>query len=212
MVHNSAVTQTIIEQLAGIEPDSPVAKNYQRRAVARDQAELSYQLLLHPQTPGSVSLAERRVIAAFVAGLYQEPATQRHYAGLLQNVAPAFVQSLEQILQQASTLGPWGAYPQGPLSVEDVGGTPWHSTPEQAGVFGPRLAAALEHAHLLVTHPRDANPAALARLAAAGWDEDGLVVLSQLIAFLSFQVRIVSGFSVLVATSFAQTTESAHHA
>lgn len=200
--------QTIIEQLAGIIPGSAVAKNYQRRAVAREQAELSYQLLLYPQTPGPVSVDERRVIAAFVAGLYKEPATQSHYRALLQSVSPVWEHELAQILQKIDANGPWGSYPSGPLSAEDVSGEIWKHTPEQERIFGSRLIAALEHAHLLATHPRDANATALDHLASAGWDEDGIVVLSQLISFLSFQVRIVAGFAALVAQSSSRTTES----
>ncbi len=211
MGQHSADGLTIIEQLAGIRPGSPVARNYQRRAVAREQAELSYQLLLYPQIPGPVSLEERRAIATFVAGLYQNPVTHRHYMALLRDVSPPWAEALTQVLQQASANGPWGTYPQGPLSVEDSTGEVWKNTPENEKIFGFRLSAALEHAHLLATHPRDANSAALARLVAAGWTEDGLVVLSQLISFLSFQVRIVSGFSALAASSSAQTTQGANH-
>ena len=67
-------------------------------------------------------------------------------------------------------------------------------------VLGARLAAALEHAHLLVFRPRDAAPAAMQALLDAGWSTTAIVTLSQLVAFLSFQVRSVVGLRTLGAS------------
>ncbi|KAB2887463.1 MAG: CMD domain protein, partial [Burkholderiaceae bacterium] len=78
----------------------------------------------------------------------------------------------------------------------------------QAGLLGPRLAAALAHAHLLVYHPRDASGEALQALARAGWSETDTVVLSQLVAFLSFQIRVVAGLHVLAARPAAAPSAS----
>lgn len=60
-----------------------------------------------------------------------------------------------------------------------------------------RLDAALAHAELLVLRPRDAEPAHLRALEAAGWDADGIVTLSQLVSFLTFQLRVAHGLRVL---------------
>jgi len=57
----------------------------------------------------------------------------------------------------------------------------------------------LVHAHLLVFRPRDASSAALQALLNAGWSTDDIVTLSQLVAFLSFQIRVVTGLSALAA-------------
>ena len=57
----------------------------------------------------------------------------------------------------------------------------------------------MRHAHFLVFHPRDAQPQRLRALEAAGWSADDIVVLSQLVAFLSFQIRVVAGLGVLSA-------------
>jgi len=65
-------------------------------------------------------------------------------------------------------------------------------------VLGPRLAAAFDHMHLLVFHPRDAAPAALQGLLDAGWSTTDIVTLSQIAAFLSFQIRVVAGLRALV--------------
>src|SRR5206468_2950 len=61
----------------------------------------------------------------------------------------------------------------------------------------PSLAAAFEHVHMLVFHPRDAAPAALQALLYAGWSTTDIVTLSQIVAFLSFQIRVVTGLRTL---------------
>ena len=58
-------------------------------------------------------------------------------------------------------------------------------------------AAVLEHAHLLLLHPRDARAAALARLVEAGWDRPDIVTWSQLVSFVAFQARLAAGLGVL---------------
>ena len=53
--------------------------------------------------------------------------------------------------------------------------------------------------HLLVFHPRDAAPAALQAMLDAGWSTTAIVTLSQIVAFLSFQIRVVAGLRTLAA-------------
>jgi CMD domain protein len=71
-----------------------------------------------------------------------------------------------------------------------------------------RLAAALEHAHLLIFHPRDASPAALQKLLDAGWSTTDIVTLSQLVSFLSFQIRVVAGLRALAGASAIESTDA----
>ena len=66
--------------------------------------------------------------------------------------------------------------------------------------LGPRVSAALEHVHMLVLHPRDAAPPSLQALLDAGWSTTDIVTLSQIAAFLSFQIRVVAGLRVLAGT------------
>ena len=63
--------------------------------------------------------------------------------------------------------------------------------------LGKRLAAAFDWAHLLAFHPKDASPQAIGHLDAAGWSATDIVSLSQLVAFLAFQLRVVHGLRVL---------------
>ncbi len=71
----------------------------------------------------------------------------------------------------------------------------------QRAALGDRLTAALEHVHMLVFHPRDANAAGLQVLLDTGWSNTGIVTISQLVAFLAFQIRAIAGLRTLEAAS-----------
>lgn len=199
----------LISELAGIEPGSPVDSAFGNRAEARANAEASYRLLVEPDDPRAVSLTERRAVAAFVAALHHEEATRQHYRGLIEAdnraTATAVLLAASEALANGEP-GPWGSYPPGPLSDENVPGTPFRVGEAHRRTLGPRLTAAVEHAHLLVFHPRDASRAALQALLDAGWTTDGIVTLSQLVAFLTFQIRVVAG---LRAVADARATRDA---
>ena len=45
----------------------------------------------------------------------------------------------------------------------------------------------------------NAAPAALQALLDAGWSTTDIVTLSQIVAFLSFQIRVIAGLRVLAA-------------
>jgi len=100
-------------------------------------------------------------------------------------------------VERGKTEGPYGAFPAGSLSVEDRAGLIYRVAPDARSVLGPKLAAGLEQAHLLVFRPRDANAAAMQALLDAGWSSTAIVTLSQLVAFLSFQIRTVAGLKTL---------------
>ena len=78
-----------------------------------------------------------------------------------------------------------------------------------SGSLGPRLAAAFAHTHLLVFRPREARSDALRALVAASWSADDVVSLSQLVAFLAFQLRLAWGLRVLAAAGPADAEVSA---
>jgi uncharacterized protein YciW len=54
---------------------------------------------------------------------------------------------------------------------------------------------------MLVFHPRDASPASLQTLHDAGWSKNDIVTLSQLVAFLAFQIRAVAGLRTLASVN-----------
>ena len=189
----------VIDTLADIAPGSPLYKARVRRTVAREQAQASYLSLFKPSSTGGVSAQERYAVATFVAGLHGQAQAEAFYgAGLGEAGGSAALKAaIVLAIDAGKTHGPYGAYPKGPLSKEDTTGPIYRVAADVGLTLGRRLVAAFEHTHMLVFHPRDADAASLQALLDAGWSTTDVVTLSQLVAFLSFQIRVVSGLRVL---------------
>ena len=193
----------VIDTLAGIKPGSALDAIRYRRPEARNQAQASYRALFAPETPGDITATERFAVAAFVTGLHGGAETASFYAtGLAASGAsPELCRAVDTVIAAAMGQGPYGSYPAGPLSREDTAGPIHRVAAETRPALGSRLAAAFDHMHMLVFHPRDAAPAALQALLDAGWSTTDIVTLSQIAAFLSFQVRVVAGLRVLAGAA-----------
>lgn len=181
-----------LDDLAGIAPGSPADRLRRRKPITRDGAQATYDGLFAPDGIADFPLADRVAVAVFVAGLHGDAGAQAFYAGKA-DIPPAVAGEIAR----AVTSGPFGRFPAGPLSKEDEAGMQYTASPPAGEALGARLAAALEHAHMLVFHPRDAAPAHIRKLEAAGWSADAIVTLSQLVAFLSFQLRAAHGLRIL---------------
>jgi CMD domain protein len=193
----------IIDTLVGITPGSALDAIRHRRPEARSQAQASYRALFAPEILGGVTATERFAVAAFVTGLHGGAETVSFYAAGLaaSGASPELCLAIDTAIAAAKGQGPYGAYPAGPLSREDTTGPIHRVVPETRRALGPRLAAAFDHMHLLVFHPRDAAPAALQGLLDAGWSTTDIVTLSQIAAFLSFQIRVVAGLRALAGAA-----------
>lgn len=196
----------LVDTLAGIGPGSSLEELRSRRPVARFHTQESYEALFGSSVGGAVTLAERIAVAAFVTGLHGQGPLARHFLHRLGTLDPALVQVVGREIATAAATGPFGRYPAGPLSAEDTSGQVYRADDATSVAFGPRLTAALEHAHLLVFRPRESSAAALQSLLDAGWSLDAVVTLSQIVAFLSFQIRVVAGLAVLAANPAAPET------
>lgn len=191
----------LIDTLVGITPGSRLDALRARRPVARADAQATYDgLVTAPSDLSRATAVERAAIGYWVAALSRAAVVAEHYANLLAGLDPAVLTAL-QAVGDATTSGPYGSYPPGPLSEEDEVGLHWTASADLRAVVGDRLAAALEHAHLLTYHPRDSSPDALQALLDAGWTTDGVVTVSQLVAFTHFQLRVVAGLTVLKGDS-----------
>ena len=65
------------------------------------------------------------------------------------------------------------------------------------GEATPRLAAILQHVSRIATAPRTATRAGLDALRAIGLSPQDIVVITQLVAFVSYQVRVAAGLRLL---------------
>ncbi len=184
----------LIDTLVGIAPGSRLDALRARRPIARADAEATYDaLVVAPSDLARASAVERAAIGHWVAALSGATLLAEHYAGLLRALDAAVLAALVAALPGATTSGPFGSYPPGPLSAEDQDGLRWTAPEDLRDAVGQRLSAALEHAHLLTYRPREASAAALQALLDAGWSVDGVVTVSQLVAFTHFQLRVVAG-------------------
>lgn len=204
---DTTVATDIIDALAGIAPSSTLDIARRRRHDAREHAQGSFAALFVPDDVSHVSLAERAAVALFVARLHGQEAAIAFYGALLRetgrDLGAGAGEALEPLIvaeaARASGEGPFGAF-RAENAPESTSGPEYRvSSVDAAYALGDRLAAALEHAHLLVLHPRDASREALGALLDAGWSTTGVVTLSQLISFLTFQLRVVHGLGAVGA-------------
>lgn len=184
----------VIDMLVGIAPGSKLDGIRAQRSEARKHAQASYDALFSPKNPGGMTTDERLAVASFVVGLHGEPQTKAHYEAQLPAGLRAAVATEVEV---AKAKGPYGNFPKGPLSREDAPGPVYKAGEQGRMAVGPKLAAAFEHVHMLVFHPRDASAASLQKLLDAGWSTTDVVTLSQLVSFLAYQIRVVAGLRVL---------------
>jgi CMD domain protein len=203
----SAQHTDIIDQMLSITQGSRLDGLRRHREVARDNIQKAYTALFQPASTAEVSLLERFAIASFVSGLHGQLVVSEHYAHLLSTAeggAPV-AELINAEIERGTTEGPYGIYPAGPLSAENKIGLHYKVAADHERLLGRKIAAALEHAHLLTLRPRDASREALQALLDAGWSTSAIVTISQLVAYLAFQVRIVEGLAALAAGATVTT-------
>ena len=114
-----------------------------------------------------MSLAERLLVALYACHLTPAPELAAHYR--------------ERLLAEGADQGLVAAVANGRAEAVD----------------DPRLGAMLSFTRTLVTRPIDGDRAALQGLLAAGITTPAIVTLAQLIAFLSYQTRLVAGLRAM---------------
>ncbi|CAN7403332.1 CMD domain protein [Microbacterium maritypicum] len=202
------MTDDIVDRIVEVTPELDALRR--RRPVTREQLQASFDALFRPVTVEHVSQAERELVAAFATGLAgADDATAVFYADRAQDADPETASVVLTEAAGAAVSGPFGAYTELGLQEENTEGERYVPSDAVTAVIGERLAAALAHTHLLVFRPREASGADLGRLLDAGWSTDGIVTLSQLVSFLAFQQRVVTGLRVLGAAGLATAPATA---
>lgn len=193
----------VLAALGAIPAGSALEALRDLRPTARRDAQLTYELLFHPAEDAPVPVVDRLAVAVFVAGLHRHDPAIAHYREMLRESGTDTDLRAAVYLETtaAAAAGPAGTYREPGLAPESVPLPLFRVSEESRSVLGERLSAGLEHARLLVLHPRDSRPELLEVLTAAGWDEDGIVTLSQLVAFLSYQIRAAVGLAALHTAS-----------
>ena len=199
----TAFPPDVIDELAAVAPGSALDALRRQRPVTREQAQESFAALFVPRDDTEVPLSDRLLIAAFATRLTGDDDTAAFYAAHAARVDPDRAGVVIDAAAEGTASGPFGRFREPGLQAESTEGLRWRAPAELRAAVGDRLAAAFEHAHLLVVRPREADGAALAALADAGWSVDAVVTLSQLVAFLSFQQRVVNGLRTIAEEAAA---------
>jgi len=172
---NPALTDTtqscestdIVDELADLQPGTPLSTLRAGRADVARYAQGSYRALLEPADPTGVSRLERELIALRVAVLTASDALAEQHR-----------ERLRELKVSAECIAAVEHFP----SAESL---------------SARETAILQHVDLLTQEPRAAGQANIRTLQAAGLGVRDIVTIAQLIAFLSFQVRVLAGLRVL---------------
>ena len=193
----------IINHFVEIEQGSALDLLRDQRPEAKEHAQKAFLALFAPENTNGVTLEERFAIAYFTAALHGEEKIAAFYCRGLEfaGASQPLIQATDQAAKLNLRMGPYGSYPKGPLSGEDIPGPVFYAPREVHEQLGLRLSAALSHAHLLVYHPRDSNTESLQQIFNAGWSEDAVVTISQLITFLAYQIRLIYGLRVMTRCS-----------
>ncbi len=161
----------MMNALAGIAPNAPLAAVRAARPDVAQYTQSSDRALLEPDDPGGVSWEEREMIALRVAVLTGSTPLVTYHR-----------ERLRALGANAATLA----------AVEQSG-----NNGNGGGALSPRIVAILRHTDLLARTPGDATPAHLAALQDAGLTPRDIVTISQLIALMSYEARVLTGLRLL---------------
>lgn len=175
-----------VAQLAGLAPDGAVAALRAKRADATRHTQGSLDALLAADLD-DFPLAERLAAAAFAATLTHADEAARAYRERLLALGDSGRDAavlLDRFVETAANDA------HAPATVDALA---------EAAVPG-RLVAILAHTRAVTEAPAQTaanGPAALAALQRAGLSTRAIVTLSQLIAFVAYQVRVVAALRAL---------------
>jgi CMD domain protein len=152
----------VINHFAGIAPGSPLAQLREQRPETLRHAQGSFQALLEPNDSGGVSREEREAIALRVATRERFP-----------DVAAFHRERLRELGADDTFISAVETFPEG-------------------GDLPARSAAILRHTDMLTTSSRSGSPEAIKELRQSGLSPRDIVTISQLIAFMSYEIRMIA--------------------
>jgi CMD domain protein len=189
----------VIDIALGVVPGDRLDRLRTARTATRENAQRSYSALFEPVAPNGISVVERLALAVVVSRWHGQTPLSAHYEREFTTLEtqPDMIAALSLVAAAGSASGPYGMYREPGLAGESVPGLRLVVPEDARSVLGDEVSALLEHVHMLVFRPREASAAALQRLLDEGWTTTDLVCVSQLVAFLAFQIRYANGLAVL---------------
>ncbi|OZI34030.1 CMD domain protein [Bordetella genomosp. 10] len=171
MTSTAIDTPDLIDRLAGVAAGSTLHALRRTRDKVADSTQGAFDAVFDPALPG-LTLPERLAVATLAAQLTPSPAWAAYYADRLRQQDAALADALQG-----------------------------DAAPDPAGkpALSKRLRAILTFTQALIVKPVEAGKPALETLRAAGLDTPSVVTLAQLIAFLSYQLRVAATVAALGA-------------
>ncbi len=163
----SAAAHDLIDTLADIAPDSPLARLRHGRVQVRAATQASFEALFHPARYGGLTPVDRELAALRVAVLQQQQAL----AALHRQRARALGATAEQV-----------------QAIEQPAPGPHRNE---------HWAWLLRFVDRLTLAPATANASHLHDLQRHGLAPRDIVTLAQLVAFVNYQVRVLAGLRAL---------------
>ncbi len=174
----------LIDAVLGLAPGDPIALVRRQRDKVAVATQGSHQALFDPDLsagdPAALTRQERLQVGLYACRLTPSPALAAHYRTAL---AEAGLDARRLAVAADGSLDE-----------------------PAAGSDDPRLAALLGFTRTLVERPVDGDRAALQRLPTAGLSTAAVVALAQLIAYLSYQTRLVAGLAAMAAAQPLQAS------
>jgi uncharacterized protein YciW len=164
----------LLDRLLDIQPGTPLHAVRHARDKVASATQGSQALFFDPALKSALSLRERLWVAYYAARLTPNATLMAHYLAQLQAL------TVDDAL----------------LAAVDAGAI---ETLDDA-----RLAAILRFARTLIQAPVHGDQAALQALQRQGLSTEEIVVLAQLVAFLSYQVRLAAGLGALLCAGAAR--------
>ena len=163
---STTATPDVMDQLAGLAPDSPLALLRRQRPDVVRHLQGSDEAIFAPRDHGGLTTAERAAAALRASVLLRDATLQKHYGARL----------------EALDAGQR-------LAASAISGS--------AGGSDRRWQAILAHAERVTSDPDSARREHIDGLLAVGLSPRAVLALSQLIAYVNFQSRVLAGLNVL---------------
>ena len=159
---STTATADVMDQLAGLAPDSALALLRRQRPDVVRHLQGSDEAIFDPRDDGGVTPTERAAAALRASVLLRDAALQKHYRAR--------------------------------LDALDAG---QRLAPSALGGSDRRWQAILAHVERVTGDPDSARREHIDGLLAVGLSPRAVLALSQLIAYVNFQSRVLAGLSML---------------
>lgn len=169
----SAVEPDVLDTLLHIAPGSSVHAARQFRNKVLAATQSSYDLFFTAEVAAGLSLVERLLVAYHACLLTPQALLAAHYLERLE--------ALDVAAEQLSAV----------------------ATSAIEALCEPRLQAILAFTGTLIKAPVEGDRHALTALSEAGLSTQEIVTLAQLVAFMSYQVRLASGLLAMQSAGVA---------